>query len=723
MTERPATVPSEAFWDDDDDEWCLPEKDGDGEFHGQVKWWRPDGTLCCTTDYVHGTPEGVFTRFHENGEVSRKGVFEAGKLHGLNVFHRSAAETTENFPRGLGDAVRRAEMDYVQGSVVAARCYDAAGALCMENGDAFPETRPDGVPEGAHFRKREADGEYRWVLGTVDDRGDGTIARTGPWRWWTPEGVLVEEQTYVAGELDGVARVYDEDTGKLTCEVGWRTGEKHGLDRTFDEGGNFAHEIEYVEGEKRSRVRALDDDERGDGKAVKERCQLIDDDPTGLVEYLDAAGTVIASVDVGLPDDLEATQRVLGATTGLVALADELAADKKTGASVFALVRAVGRGEAPPERLRAAVSALARPLSEEAAFAVTQRCNMVVSNIQRFGGGPDKCTNHLFEGVRLGGLAWRLMRVAAGILDDMGESQTALEVIDAAIAAAPADEAAPFEYTRALVRASMGDKAGAFESATTYAAHDADHAAGLRGYLVALFPEWAFWPAKDSRRAGTERMAELLTRTGPKGVPDVEPFRVAIQKSATRLSRHRARLVEELGEADWLVPDVSHLLPVGEVEVPTSGDFSGVGIQHLCRQEWTRLTWLCHFAGLDELGLPNKITPRDDHVALFLIGEARYLMAIEVDPTDHLGGRLSAGDYADEANYDKLIVLTKELAGASEWFGLKIADVEDAPDASFPITDDQAFLSALRLFHDPSFDLFGEREDDEDDEEDEEDEE
>ena len=85
MPERPKSVPEEAFWDEGDDEWCLPETDEAGEKHGTVKWWRPDGTLCCQTEYVHGKPHGKFQRFHENGEVSREGIFEDGKLHGTYV--------------------------------------------------------------------------------------------------------------------------------------------------------------------------------------------------------------------------------------------------------------------------------------------------------------------------------------------------------------------------------------------------------------------------------------------------------------------------------------------------------------------------------------------------------------------------------------------------------------------------------------------------------------
>jgi hypothetical protein len=199
-------VPAEAHWDESDNEWVLPERDGAGEFHGVVKYWRPDGTLCCATDFVHGTPHGGYRRYHENGEVSREGNFVTGKLHGTDRFHRSTGETTENFPHGLGHAVVRAEMDYEMGRIVAARAYDERGNQCMEDGSPFPESRPGGLPEAAHFRKREADGEYRWVHGDVIDNNDGTISRVGLWRWWSPEGVLVEETSYEAARRGATTR-------------------------------------------------------------------------------------------------------------------------------------------------------------------------------------------------------------------------------------------------------------------------------------------------------------------------------------------------------------------------------------------------------------------------------------------------------------------------------------------------------------------------------------
>lgn len=41
---RPAGVPETAYWDQDDHEWVVAQHNGDGQLHGIVTYYRPDGT-------------------------------------------------------------------------------------------------------------------------------------------------------------------------------------------------------------------------------------------------------------------------------------------------------------------------------------------------------------------------------------------------------------------------------------------------------------------------------------------------------------------------------------------------------------------------------------------------------------------------------------------------------------------------------------------------------
>lgn len=224
--ERPPGVPAQATWDAGDNEWVLAQRDAGGELHGLVTYYRPDGTRCCTTEFVAGTPHGAFTRYHENQEPSRTGTYVEGTLHGTNVFTRSTAPTTETFPRGLGGMIWRCEMDYVEGNIAEGRLYDREGRRVKEDGEPFPEVRPDGVPADAHYRKPEGHDDYRWVSGVTRDNNNGTATRVGAWRFWTTTGVLIVDETYEDGELHGTARYYDEDDGALMAEHRYEHGSR-----------------------------------------------------------------------------------------------------------------------------------------------------------------------------------------------------------------------------------------------------------------------------------------------------------------------------------------------------------------------------------------------------------------------------------------------------------------------------------------------------------------
>lgn len=175
---RPASVPAEAVWDPSDSEWVLMETDEQGRPHGLGTFWRPDGTLVNHCHYEHGTPHGSYKRYHENGEVSRQGTWVAGVLHGTDLWFRSTAETTENFPQ-VADAVARLEMDMHHGQVADIRCFDAAGKRLTQDGKPHPR-QPKGLPETAKFDCRDK----TWIDGKLNEKGK----RQGEWRVWAKDG-------------------------------------------------------------------------------------------------------------------------------------------------------------------------------------------------------------------------------------------------------------------------------------------------------------------------------------------------------------------------------------------------------------------------------------------------------------------------------------------------------------------------------------------------------
>jgi predicted DNA-binding WGR domain protein len=181
---RPRGVPAEAWWSESSGEWELGPKDADGKLHGEVSWWRPDGTLCCRTDLVHGVPHGKFRRFHENGELSREGTFEHGKIVGLEAWQRSHKPTTEYF----GDywatkKVWRMELDH---TTYEKRFFTKDGVRCDAKGKLLE------VREAVAADAPEVTIPAHWAAPLASPPpGDPWIAEELPTEnvrgvWWSP---------------------------------------------------------------------------------------------------------------------------------------------------------------------------------------------------------------------------------------------------------------------------------------------------------------------------------------------------------------------------------------------------------------------------------------------------------------------------------------------------------------------------------------------------------
>ena len=214
---RPSSVPAEARWVVADKEWELGNLTDDGKKDGPFRYFRADGSMCNECQMLAGGPHGEFLRFHESGEISQKGSFHEGQLHGTRTWIASTKTTSEKMhgPQ-IAESIRRSEMDYVGGRVIAVRHYNADGVLCAPDGEAYPD-RPGDVAANAFFR------DDTWIAGEVDDEGK----RRGTWKTWTDEGVLVEESNYEAGELHGEYKAFFAD-GSLSAEGQYEDGSKTG---------------------------------------------------------------------------------------------------------------------------------------------------------------------------------------------------------------------------------------------------------------------------------------------------------------------------------------------------------------------------------------------------------------------------------------------------------------------------------------------------------------
>lgn len=97
---RSVTVFKNAVWVEADNEWELGKRNKDGDMVGEWKWWlAPEGHLVCHTFFTKTQSEGkmTYTRYHQDGTVSRKGSYLDGEPHGITISIKSENPTTENF--------------------------------------------------------------------------------------------------------------------------------------------------------------------------------------------------------------------------------------------------------------------------------------------------------------------------------------------------------------------------------------------------------------------------------------------------------------------------------------------------------------------------------------------------------------------------------------------------------------------------------------------------
>lgn len=558
---RPADLPADVRWVATDQEWEQGELDAQGRKQGRFTSWRADGTRCNECFLVDGEPHGPFRRFHENGELAQDGTFVDGVLHGTRRWFASTGPTTERMHEGgVSEAVRRSEMDYVRGRVVAVRHFDGAGRRVTPKGDAYPD-RPGTVEEGAEFRPDE----QLWTLGMADGE---TGERVGAWRTWTSGGQLVEEATYVSGLREGPAR-QDVSAGDSPPFVD-------------------------------ARVRSVSGRFEGGGRV-------------GPWALLDEEGRTLAAVHYGSRAALE-----LGR---LEAWSNEARHDWEAKG---ALLLAAGEGAAGLVTLVRAC-AVARSTAPYSAVAPSLVMRLTAAAAERLAEETPSELPALAAALVGGASVAPVSRKIAVALDQQRQSRAALDFINAALLFSPTSY--ELLFTRALILVSLGLKAQAERDAGELAASSPEQAEFLLDYVRFLFPPFDFWPAREAPETTYDSLPAAPVKS-------LEEVRLVAQKYATRLTLLRRHLLTLVSEGTpWLVPDVSHLLPAGPVELTAGelhrpsaeGDDGSAtvafderlvveeldlpGAARAVRAEWNALCWLVWSAGLERLELPSSQRP------------------------------------------------------------------------------------------------------------------
>jgi len=328
VPDRPESVPAEAWWSPEDNEWVLGPKDAKGRLHGVVRYWRPDGTLCCESELVAGQFHGPTTRYHETGELAQRAGYEAGLLHGPRTWFATDGVTTENMlSPGMSESIWKIEAEYRRGLFTGARCFDRAGVAVRSDGTPLPQ-RPPGVPPLAvHHRSGS------WLDGTWTEQG----VPVGSQRRYSASGILVGEEHHEDGQVIVTER---RDDGSPRVRYARRNGVLDGDAEAWRRDGTPLVRAHFGE--------------------------------THAIEHLDRAGTVVRRSEYGplpppssSPAPPEVDQRVLAAVTD----GEPGAVEQATAMSPAGLAAAIARGwggdderdHAVARRFRRLVRRLATP--------------------------------------------------------------------------------------------------------------------------------------------------------------------------------------------------------------------------------------------------------------------------------------------------------------------------------------------------------------------------
>ena len=632
---RPPGIPASAVWLAEMEQWEVVGRDADGARQGECRRYRSDGSVYLQTHYVAGQEEGPFTVFHPSGEIARQGQRRKGELEG-GIVARIALQGEGEPLRSCCVPEPAVEMRsrFEAGQMVFERFYDGQGRLLLSDGSLCPDL-PPGLPEGAEY-----DEGGRWMVSPAAGAADQTT------RLYRQDGRL-DEEALIENGWKTFSRLFAED-GSVKAEIrSGNDGRREGACRQ-----------RYVDGETSPYL---------DARIVEARGAFAADRPTGRWTFHDATGAEVRSVLHDLPGAAApAAQAEIdvvfadGAGTrdaaAWMTLAEALVQRGQTAVAICAAARAAARSGQAGD-LIAFVAAHTVALAEPHAALLTRKA--VDKAGEAYPAASADPQTELLSALAGGGAPAELLRALSGL--HRPAPRTALDLAEATLLLTPDSPAA--HLTRALARLELGDARGALADAARLQAASAETAQFLRDYAQVLFPEWTFWPARETWEAGVE------------GVPDEpgQPLAAIVrvmQIYATRLLRLREAVLARAPHRDraaWLPPACAELLPQGPLPLgrweASITDETDAGpetvavvidetlevaalqipsLMRLARAQWAALTWLCWALGQDRVQLPGastEITPRPAFSAAAVAGITRYFRVQDTLSTGGLRSR------------------------------------------------------------------------------------
>jgi antitoxin component YwqK of YwqJK toxin-antitoxin module len=147
---RPDKVQEGAWWNEREYEWEIGDFNENGTPIGAWIWWRYAGTLVCEASYDNdGKLHGYLKRYHDDGTVSREGMYEHGKAIGTHYFHRSENYTQEGFMNNYSERIHKFSISYkANGKEDKREYFSKSGEKCSSKGFPVIDAKVDDLFDG-----------------------------------------------------------------------------------------------------------------------------------------------------------------------------------------------------------------------------------------------------------------------------------------------------------------------------------------------------------------------------------------------------------------------------------------------------------------------------------------------------------------------------------------------------------------------------------------------
>jgi antitoxin component YwqK of YwqJK toxin-antitoxin module len=197
--------------------------DDEGRKTGHWKVEYPNGKILYEADFLEGQPVGVMVRYHDNGVVKARMIFDpGGKKSQARLFFKSGKPAAEGlYVNQVKDSVWTYYSEY-DGSV------------------RIRESYLDGKLEGVtrrYYPSGEISEEVEWKQNVKD----------GPWKQYYENGAPRLSGTYKNGLLQGLYEVYFSNKA-IKIRGTYVENKSHGTWSFYNEKGEEIYSLEYING-------------------------------------------------------------------------------------------------------------------------------------------------------------------------------------------------------------------------------------------------------------------------------------------------------------------------------------------------------------------------------------------------------------------------------------------------------------------------------------------